>query len=152
MCLFRYIEIFKSSNAEVRTNYEPPRKTMGGMQRPGPYDRPGGGGGRGYNGMSRGGSFDRMRRGGYGGGEAGEMIVQFPAIPLLLVFLSSGFCCVFGDHRWMGMMGHIGMGKPNVFLGVRMRTGVPYISTVFVGGTNHKLSNSVHVYRFRSLW
>ncbi|CAB1353063.1 unnamed protein product [Coregonus sp. 'balchen'] len=68
----RYIEIFKSSDAEVRTNYEPPRKTMGGMQRPGPYDRPGGGGGggRGYNGMSRGGSFDRMRRGGYGGGEA----------------------------------------------------------------------------------
>ncbi|XP_071269965.1 heterogeneous nuclear ribonucleoprotein H-like isoform X5 [Salvelinus alpinus] len=66
----RYIEIFKSSDAEVRTNYDPPRKTMGGMQRPGPYDRPGGGGGggRGYNGMSRGGSFDRMRRGGYGGG------------------------------------------------------------------------------------
>ncbi|XP_071027299.1 heterogeneous nuclear ribonucleoprotein H-like isoform X3 [Oncorhynchus clarkii lewisi] len=68
----RYIEIFKSSDAEVRTNYDPPRKTMGGMQRPGPYDRPGGGGGRGYNGMSRGGSFDRMRRGGYGGGEAGS--------------------------------------------------------------------------------
>ncbi|XP_062309135.1 heterogeneous nuclear ribonucleoprotein H1, like isoform X2 [Osmerus eperlanus] len=64
----RYIEIFKSSRAEVRTNYEPPRKPMG-MQRPGPYDRPGGGGGRGYNGMGgRGGSFDRMRRGGYGGG------------------------------------------------------------------------------------
>ncbi|XP_055735638.1 heterogeneous nuclear ribonucleoprotein H-like isoform X4 [Salvelinus fontinalis] len=71
----RYIEIFKSSDAEVRTNYDPPRKTMGGMQRPGPYDRPGGGGGgggRGYNGMSRGGSFDRMRRGGYGGGETGS--------------------------------------------------------------------------------
>ncbi|XP_063059831.1 heterogeneous nuclear ribonucleoprotein H1, like isoform X3 [Engraulis encrasicolus] len=63
----RYIEIFKSSRAEVRTHYEPPRKPMG-MQRPGPYDRPSGGGGRGYNnGMSRGGSFDRMRRGGYGG-------------------------------------------------------------------------------------
>ncbi|RXN07304.1 heterogeneous nuclear ribonucleo H-like protein [Labeo rohita] len=62
----RYIEIFKSSRAEVRTHYEPPRKGMG-MQRPGPYDRPSGGG-RGYNGMSRGGSFDRMRRGGYGGG------------------------------------------------------------------------------------
>ncbi|KAL0162486.1 hypothetical protein M9458_041882, partial [Cirrhinus mrigala] len=60
-----YIEIFKSSRAEVRTHYEPPRKGMG-MQRPGPYDRPSGGG-RGYNGMSRGGSFDRMRRGGYGG-------------------------------------------------------------------------------------
>ncbi|XP_016336527.1 heterogeneous nuclear ribonucleoprotein H-like [Sinocyclocheilus anshuiensis] len=62
----RYIEIFKSSRAEVRTHYEPPRKGTG-MQRPGPYDRPSGGG-RGYNGMSRGGSFDRMRRGGYGGG------------------------------------------------------------------------------------
>ncbi|XP_023680631.1 heterogeneous nuclear ribonucleoprotein H2-like isoform X2 [Paramormyrops kingsleyae] len=61
----RYIEIFKSSRAEVRTHYEPPRKTMG-MQRPGPYDRPGGG--RGYNSMVRGGSFERMRRGGYGGG------------------------------------------------------------------------------------
>ncbi|XP_041079234.1 heterogeneous nuclear ribonucleoprotein H-like isoform X3 [Polyodon spathula] len=60
----RYIEIFKSSRSEVRTHYEPPRKPMG-MQRPGPYDRPGGG--RGYN-MGRGGSFDRMRRGGYGGG------------------------------------------------------------------------------------
>ncbi|KAJ8348377.1 hypothetical protein SKAU_G00269660 [Synaphobranchus kaupii] len=62
----RYIEIFKSSRAEVRTHYEPPRKPMG-MQRPGPYDRPGGG--RGYNSMGRGGSFDRMRRGSYGGGE-----------------------------------------------------------------------------------
>ncbi|XP_035290231.1 heterogeneous nuclear ribonucleoprotein H-like isoform X4 [Anguilla rostrata] len=61
----RYIEIFKSSRAEVRTNYEPPRKAMG-MQRPGPYDRPGGG--RGYNSAGRGGSFDRMRRGGYGVG------------------------------------------------------------------------------------
>lgn len=38
-----------------------------GMQRPGPYDRPSGG--RGYNMMGRGGSYDRMRRGGYGGGE-----------------------------------------------------------------------------------
>lgn len=37
-----------------------------GMQRPGPYDRPSGG--RGYNMMGRGGSYDRMRRGGYGGG------------------------------------------------------------------------------------
>jgi len=65
----RYIEIFKSSPNEVRTNYDPPRKPMG-MQRPGPYDRPGGGG-RGYNGMSRGGSYDRMggRRGGYGGSD-----------------------------------------------------------------------------------
>ncbi|KAJ8014938.1 hypothetical protein DPEC_G00020960 [Dallia pectoralis] len=63
----RYIEIFKSSRAEVRTHYEPQRKTMG-MQRPGPYDRPSGG--RGYNMMGGrgGGSYDRMRRGGYGGG------------------------------------------------------------------------------------
>lgn len=38
-----------------------------GMQRPGPYDRPSGG--RGYNMMGRGGSYDRMRRGGYGGGQ-----------------------------------------------------------------------------------
>nr|XP_033782832.1 heterogeneous nuclear ribonucleoprotein H isoform X1 [Geotrypetes seraphini] len=62
----RYIEIFKSSRAEVRTHYDPPRKLMA-MQRPGPYDRPGVG--RGYN-MGRG--FDRMRRsygGGYGGYE-----------------------------------------------------------------------------------
>ncbi|KAG7267477.1 hypothetical protein CRUP_007967 [Coryphaenoides rupestris] len=61
----RYIEIFKSSRAEVRTNYEPQRKPMG-MHRPGPYDRPSGV--RGYNMMSRGGSYERMRRGGYGGG------------------------------------------------------------------------------------
>jgi len=62
----RYIEIFKSSRSEVRTNYEPLRKPMG-MQRPGPYDRPSGGRG-GYNMMGRGGgSFDRNRRGGYGG-------------------------------------------------------------------------------------
>lgn len=63
----RYIEIFKSSRAEVRTHYEPQRKLMG-MQRPGPYDRPGG---RGYNSMSRGVSFERVRRGGYGGGAYG---------------------------------------------------------------------------------
>ncbi|XP_029113360.1 heterogeneous nuclear ribonucleoprotein H-like isoform X1 [Scleropages formosus] len=61
----RYVEIFKSSRAEVRTHYEPSRKGMG-VQRPGPYDRPGGG--RGYSSTGRGGSFDRMRRGGYGGG------------------------------------------------------------------------------------
>uniref|UniRef100_A0A8C5WG60 RRM domain-containing protein n=1 Tax=Leptobrachium leishanense TaxID=445787 RepID=A0A8C5WG60_9ANUR len=62
----RYIEIFKSSRAEVRTNYDPPRKLFG-MQRPGPYDRPGAG--RGYNNLGRG--FDRMRRGAYGGGYGG---------------------------------------------------------------------------------
>lgn len=77
----------------MRTNYDPPRKTMGGMQRPGPYDRPGGGGGRGYNGMSRGGSFDRMRRGGYGGGEAGEnkgyVRIKYFVPSILLHFLVS---------------------------------------------------------------
>ena len=64
----RYIEIFKSSRAEVRTNYEPLRKPMG-MQRPSPYDRPSAG--RGYNMMNRGGSYERMRRGGYGSGMGG---------------------------------------------------------------------------------
>ncbi|XP_028574072.1 heterogeneous nuclear ribonucleoprotein H isoform X6 [Podarcis muralis] len=61
----RYIEIFKSSRAEVRTHYDPPRKLMA-MQRPGPYDRPGVG--RGYNSLGRGSGFERMRRGAYGGG------------------------------------------------------------------------------------
>ncbi|KAF6280796.1 heterogeneous nuclear ribonucleoprotein H1 [Rhinolophus ferrumequinum] len=61
----RYIEIFKSSRAEVRTHYDPPRKLMA-MQRPGPYDRPGAG--RGYNSIGRGAGFERMRRGAYGGG------------------------------------------------------------------------------------
>ncbi|CAL8362170.1 unnamed protein product [Lota lota] len=66
----RYIEIFKSSRAEVRTHYEPQRKVGGGGQRPGPYDRPSGGGRASYNGMSRGGGVDRRRGGGggYGGG------------------------------------------------------------------------------------
>ncbi|XP_048884252.1 heterogeneous nuclear ribonucleoprotein H-like isoform X2 [Brienomyrus brachyistius] len=61
----RYIEIFKSSRAEVRTHYEPARKGLG-VQRPGPYDRPGAG--RGYSSIGRGASFDRIRRGTYGGG------------------------------------------------------------------------------------
>ncbi|CAO2590368.1 Heterogeneous nuclear ribonucleoprotein H2 [Lemmus lemmus] len=64
----RYIEIFKSSRAEVRTHYDPPRKLMT-MQRPGPYDRPGAG--RGYNSIVRGAGFERMRRGAYGGGYGG---------------------------------------------------------------------------------
>lgn len=58
----RYIEIFQSSRAEVRTHYEPQRRAAG-MQRPGPYDRPAG---RGYSAVARGGSYDRVRRGGYG--------------------------------------------------------------------------------------
>lgn len=64
--IFRYIEIFKSSRAEVRTHYDPPRKLMA-MQRPGPYDRPGLT--RGYNSLGRGSGLERMRRGAYGGGE-----------------------------------------------------------------------------------
>ncbi|XP_051870818.1 heterogeneous nuclear ribonucleoprotein H1, like [Pristis pectinata] len=61
----RYIEIFKSSRAEVRTHYDPPRKLMGG-QRPGPYDRPMAG--RVYGIPNRAGSYEKMRRGVYGGG------------------------------------------------------------------------------------
>ncbi|XP_074866141.1 heterogeneous nuclear ribonucleoprotein H isoform X2 [Carettochelys insculpta] len=64
----RYIEIFKSSRAEVRTHYDPPRKLLA-MQRPGPYDRPGVG--RGYSSLGRGSGFERMRRGAYGGGYGG---------------------------------------------------------------------------------
>ncbi|XP_041048983.1 heterogeneous nuclear ribonucleoprotein H2-like [Carcharodon carcharias] len=60
----RYIEIFKSSRAEVRTHYDPPRKLMSGL-RPGPYDRPMTG--RAYGLTSRG-SYEKMRRGVYGGG------------------------------------------------------------------------------------
>uniref|UniRef100_A0A8C9ELG2 RRM domain-containing protein n=1 Tax=Pavo cristatus TaxID=9049 RepID=A0A8C9ELG2_PAVCR len=63
-----YIEIFKSSRAEVRTHYDPPRKLMA-MQRPGPYDRPGLT--RGYNSLGRGSGLERMRRGAYGGGYGG---------------------------------------------------------------------------------
>uniref|UniRef100_A0A2K6NLS6 RRM domain-containing protein n=1 Tax=Rhinopithecus roxellana TaxID=61622 RepID=A0A2K6NLS6_RHIRO len=57
-----YIEIFKSSRAEVRTHYDPPRKLMT-MQRPGA--------GRGCNSIGRGAGFERMRRGAYGGGYGG---------------------------------------------------------------------------------
>ncbi|MEE6488157.1 hypothetical protein FKM82_015147 [Ascaphus truei] len=66
----RYIEIFKSSRTEIRTNYDPPRRMMG--QRPGPYDRPVGGRGA-YYGAGRGNIYDRMRGGGggYGGGYGG---------------------------------------------------------------------------------
>ncbi|XP_073452559.1 heterogeneous nuclear ribonucleoprotein H3 isoform X1 [Aquarana catesbeiana] len=76
----RYIEIFKSSRSEIRSSYDPPRRMMGG-QRPGPYDRPMGGGGGGsgggrgaYYGAGRGNMYDRMRGGGgggYGGGYGG---------------------------------------------------------------------------------
>uniref|UniRef100_A0A8C2MCG5 RRM domain-containing protein n=1 Tax=Cricetulus griseus TaxID=10029 RepID=A0A8C2MCG5_CRIGR len=65
---YRYIEIFKSSRAEVRTHYDPPRKLMA-MKLPGPYDRPEAG--RGYNSIGRGAGFGRMRRDAYGGGYGG---------------------------------------------------------------------------------
>lgn len=96
----RYIEIFKSSRAEVRTHYEPPRKGMG-MQRPSPYDRPSGGG-RGYNGMSRGGSFDRVRRGGYGGGAfrfclCAAFYLSSPIFVFLLTLLNTFF---YRNVRW----------------------------------------------------
>ncbi|XP_032806037.1 heterogeneous nuclear ribonucleoprotein F isoform X2 [Petromyzon marinus] len=65
----RYIEVFKSNRGEVRAYYDPPKRLMMGMQRPGPYDRPMGGG---RGGPPMRGGFDRMRRGGgyggYGGG------------------------------------------------------------------------------------
>nr|KAF6460395.1 hypothetical protein HJG59_006380 [Molossus molossus] len=64
----RYIEIFKSGQAEVRTHYDLPRKLMA-MQRSGPYDRPGAG--RGYNSIGREAGFGRMRHGAYGGGYGG---------------------------------------------------------------------------------
>ncbi|KAM9325152.1 heterogeneous nuclear ribonucleoprotein H3 [Gastrophryne carolinensis] len=66
----RYIEIFKSSRNEIRSSYEPPRRMLG--QRPGPYDRPMGGGRGAYYGAGRGNMYDRMRGGGgYGGGYGG---------------------------------------------------------------------------------
>ncbi|XP_066456755.1 heterogeneous nuclear ribonucleoprotein H3 isoform X3 [Eleutherodactylus coqui] len=66
----RYIEIFKSSRSEIRSSYDPPRRMMG--QRPGPYDRPMGGGRGAYYGAGRGNMYDRMRgSGGYGGGYGG---------------------------------------------------------------------------------
>ncbi|XP_018422598.1 PREDICTED: heterogeneous nuclear ribonucleoprotein H3 [Nanorana parkeri] len=66
----RYIEIFKSSRGEIRSSYDPPRRLMGG-QRPGPYDRPMGGGRGAYYGAGRGNMYDRMRGGGGGGGYGG---------------------------------------------------------------------------------
>ncbi|XP_044524014.1 heterogeneous nuclear ribonucleoprotein H-like [Gracilinanus agilis] len=64
----RYIEIFKSSQAEAQTHYDPPRKLMA-KQRPGPYDRPQAG--RGYNTLGRGVGFAGMRCGAYEAGYRG---------------------------------------------------------------------------------
>uniref|UniRef100_A0A8C6RSG6 RRM domain-containing protein n=1 Tax=Nannospalax galili TaxID=1026970 RepID=A0A8C6RSG6_NANGA len=63
----RYTEI-KSSQAQVRAHYDPPRKLMA-MQRPGPYDRPGAG--RGHSSIGRGAGFERMRCGASAGGYGG---------------------------------------------------------------------------------
>ncbi|KAM9033991.1 heterogeneous nuclear ribonucleoprotein H [Sarcophilus harrisii] len=66
----RYIEIFKSSQAEVHTHYDLPQKKMV-RQRPGPYDRPPTG--RYYGSLGRGAGLEGMRYGAheimYGGYE-----------------------------------------------------------------------------------
>ncbi|XP_064207999.1 heterogeneous nuclear ribonucleoprotein H-like isoform X2 [Anguilla rostrata] len=111
----RYIEIFKSSRAEVRTNYEPPRKAMG-MQRPGPYDRPGGG--RGYNSAGRGGSFDRMRRGGYGVGE-GVLFVF-----LILSFFPPCFLYLLSLPPFIFVVGQGAMGCKRAHLPPPLPVGV----------------------------
>uniref|UniRef100_G3UDX7 RRM domain-containing protein n=1 Tax=Loxodonta africana TaxID=9785 RepID=G3UDX7_LOXAF len=59
----KYVEVFKSNQAEVRTNYDPPHKLMA-MQQLGPSRT---WGWRGYNSIYRGAGFERMRHGGYGG-------------------------------------------------------------------------------------
>ncbi len=70
--------------------HEPQRKVMG-MQRPGPYDRPGGG--RGYNSMGRGVSFERMRRGGYGGGEVFFVAINIDTNTIdSLIILNLEYC------------------------------------------------------------
>ncbi|XP_044521902.1 heterogeneous nuclear ribonucleoprotein H-like [Gracilinanus agilis] len=56
----RYIEIFKSSQAEVQTHYDPPRKLMA-KQHSDSYDRPQAG--RDYNALGRGVGFAGMRCG-----------------------------------------------------------------------------------------
>lgn len=61
-----------------------------GMQRPSPYDRPSGG--RGYNMMGRGGSYDRMRRGGYGGGgywQSGEQLKSDLVVLICTIVLNN---------------------------------------------------------------
>ncbi|XP_029367706.1 heterogeneous nuclear ribonucleoprotein H isoform X3 [Echeneis naucrates] len=102
----RYIEIFKSSRAEVRTHYEPQRKPMG-MQRPGPYDRPSAG--RGYNLMGRGGSYERMRRGGYG--------AEHRYVELFLNSTAGGSNGAYGSQ----MMG--GMGNQSSYSGGQLSSG-----------------------------
>lgn len=64
----RYIEVFKSSQEEVRSYSDPPLKFMS-VQRPGPYDRPGTA--RRYIGIVKQAGLDRMRSGAYSAGYGG---------------------------------------------------------------------------------
>lgn len=61
----RYIEVFKSSQEEVRSYSDPPLKFMS-VQRPGPYDRPGTA--RRYIGIVKQAGLERMRPGAYSAG------------------------------------------------------------------------------------
>uniref|UniRef100_A0A8D2CR33 Heterogeneous nuclear ribonucleoprotein F n=1 Tax=Sciurus vulgaris TaxID=55149 RepID=A0A8D2CR33_SCIVU len=61
----RYIEVFKSSQEEVRSYSDPPLKFMS-VQRPGPYDRPGTA--RRYIGIVKQAGLERMRSGAYSAG------------------------------------------------------------------------------------
>ncbi|XP_003271210.1 heterogeneous nuclear ribonucleoprotein F [Nomascus leucogenys] len=64
----RYIEVFKSSQEEVRSYSDPPLKFMS-VQRPGPYDRPGTA--RRYIGIVKQAGLERMRPGAYSTGYGG---------------------------------------------------------------------------------
>lgn len=64
----RYIEVFKSSQEEVRSYSDPPLKFMS-VQRPGPYDRPGTA--RRYVGIVKQAGLERMRPGTYSAGYGG---------------------------------------------------------------------------------
>ncbi|XP_012509365.1 PREDICTED: heterogeneous nuclear ribonucleoprotein F [Propithecus coquereli] len=64
----RYIEVFKSSQEEVRSYSDPPLKFMS-VQRPGPYDRPGTA--RRYIGIVKQAGLERMRPGAYSAGYGG---------------------------------------------------------------------------------
>ncbi|XP_043849683.1 heterogeneous nuclear ribonucleoprotein H-like [Dromiciops gliroides] len=59
----RYIEIFKSSQAEVHMHHDPPQRRMA-RQRPSPYDRPQDA--RCYGSLARGARFQEMSYGAYG--------------------------------------------------------------------------------------
>ena len=65
----RYIEVFKSSQEEVRSYSDPPLKFMS-VQRPGPYDRPGTA--RRYIGIVKQAGLERMRSGAYSAGYGGH--------------------------------------------------------------------------------